>query len=40
MGRLALFLVPFAKIKIAQIMVKFTWQKKALLEKKKKKEEK
>lgn len=27
MGRLALFLVPFAKIQIAHIMVKFTWQK-------------
>lgn len=27
MGRLALFLVPFAKIQIAQIMVKITWQK-------------
>lgn len=37
MGRLALFLVPFAKIQIAQIMVKFTWQKRPLLGKKKKK---
>lgn len=45
MGRLALFLAPFAKIQIAQIMIKFTWQKRALLEnkrrgKKKKKKEK
>lgn len=34
MGRLALFLAPFAKIQIAQIMIKFTWQKRALLENK------
>ena len=37
MGRLTLFLVPFAKIQIAQIMVKFTWQKRPLLKKKRRK---
>lgn len=37
MGRLKLFLAPFAKIQIAQIMVKLTRQKKAFIKKKKKK---
>lgn len=37
MGRLALFLAPFAKIQIAQIMVKFTWQKRPFFRKKRKK---
>lgn len=40
MGRLALLLAPFAKIQIAQIMVKFTWQKRPLLEKQKKRRKK
>jgi len=39
MGRLTLFLVPFAKIQIAQITVKFTRQKRPLLKKKKEKKQ-